>query len=157
MSTLLSSCSLLVSSPIHYSRPSNHGRHPHRNHKVYNGSYEVPAEGCTFEFDCANDDFYILRIFDSSLPVTQGLSNSRFFPSYNDCISVNDLTYAGPFYTITCNQDEQNWNITVDPITTTPGMLDNREVWVFMRDRSDDSYFVIKFEQNDPDSYGYIR
>lgn len=165
-STLLSSCSLLVSSPLHYQRPhpyfadydSNHHRaKPHWNNKVYNGYIEVPAEGGIYEFDCADDQFYISRIFDSSMPVPQKHSNCRYSPTSDDFESVNDLTYSGPFYTITCNKDKHNWVIKVDPIMTTTGELNDREIWVFMWDGSDDSNFVFKFEQIDYDSIGYIE
>ena len=97
--TLLSSCSLLVASPIHSHRP-----HPHYAY-----------------------------------------------------IDVDDFSYYGPFYTITCDLDKQNWIIEVDPLNATPGEISYREVWVFMWDGSDNFNFVFQFEQNDDDSFEGIE
>ena len=76
-------------------------------------------------------------------------SNCRYSPTANDFISVNDVTYSGPFYTITCNRDKHNWIIEVDPLMATPGEFSYREIWVFMWDESDDFNFVFQFEQRD--------
>ena len=166
-SALLSSCELLVPSPLHYPRPhpyfadhesSSFEGSPYR-HKVYNGLFEVPAEGGIYKFNCADDRFFISRVFDSSMPLPHNHSNSncRCGQTTSNYISVNDLTYSGSFYTITCNKDEHNWVIKVDPLTATSGEFNDREVWVFMWDGSDNSNFVFKFEQADEDSYGYIE
>ena len=153
-SALLSSCSLLVSSPIHPSGP-----HPHfgRSNKVYSETFEVPAEGGIYEFDCADDQFYILRIYDSSMLVSSERSNCRHSPTLNNFMPVFDLTYSGSFYTITCNRDEHNWIINVDPLIATSAESDYREIRVLMWDGSDDSDFVFQFEQGDFESYGYIK
>ena len=156
-SALLSSCSLLVTSPIHSHGPRHHfadyGPRPHPNIKVYNELFQVPAEGGIYKFNCANDKFYISRIFDSSMPVTHNYSNCRYSPTEGDFESVNDVTYSGAFYTITCNKDEHNWIIEVDPLTE----LNYREIRVFMWDGSDDSKLVFQFEQSDYDDLGYIE
>ena len=165
-STLLSSCSLLVSSPIHYPGPHHHhdsyesdsyGRHPHRNKKVYSGSFQVAPEGGIYEFECANDEFYISRIFDTSMPMPDLYTDSRYSQTSSDYIYVNDLTYEGSFYTITCNKDKHNWIIEVDPLLAVPGEFGTREIWVFMWDGSDDSNFVFHFEQSDDDSFECIE
>ena len=162
-SALLSSCSLLVSSPIGPSGPHHHfagyGPRPHRSGRVYNSLLQVPADGGIYEFDCANDEFYISRIFDSSMPEPQRYSHAdcRYSPTANDYISVNDVTYSGPFYTITCNRDKHNWIIEIDPLIATSGELDYREIRVFMWDGSDNSNFVFQFEQSDSDSFEYIE
>ena len=163
-SALLSSCELLVSSPIHY--PSNHhhsayygsgyyGGRPLRNNKVYKGLFEVPADGGTFEFDCADDQFYISRVFDSSMLYER--STSHYSPTLDDYIDVDDWTYSGTFYTITCNNDEHKWVIDVDPIMATSDELNDREIWVFMWDGSDGSHFIFRFEQCDDEDYGLIE
>ena len=162
-STLLSSCVLLAPSPIHYSNP-----HPYfadqepgpygGNHKVYNGVIEVPAEGGIYEFDCADDKFYISRIFDSSMPVPDNYSNCRYSPKANDYKSVNDYSYSGSFYTITCNKDEHNWVIKVEPLMAASGEYNYRDIWVYMWDGSDGSHFIFQFEQSDDgEGYGYIE
>ena len=163
VSALLSSCELLVSSPIHSYGPhhhfAGHGSKLHRRGRVYNSQLQVPADGGIYEFDCANDEFYISRIFDSTMPVAQRYSqlHCRFSPTADDFELVNDVTYSGPFYTITCNKDEHNWIIQIDPLIATPGKLDYREIRVYMWDGSDDSKLVFQFEQKDLDDYGYIE
>ena len=153
-STFLSSCSLLVSSPIHSPGPhhflagpvpSPYRGNPQRVKKVYNGIIQVSAGGGIYQFECADDQFYISRIFDSSMPVLHNYSNCRYSPKSDDYISVDDLTYSGSFYTITCNKDEHNWVINIDPLTES----DFREIRVFMWDGSDDSNFIFRFEQSD--------
>ena len=162
-STLLSSCVLLAPSPIHYSSP-----HPYYadqepspyggSHKVYNGFIEVPAEGGIYEFECADDHFYISRIFDSSMPVPGEYSNCRYSPTTDDYISVNDYSYSGSFYTITCNKDEHNWVIKVDPFMAMQDEYNYRDIWVFMWDGSDNSHLIFQFEQIDDDnSYEHIE
>ena len=166
-SALLSSCELLVSSPIHY--PSNHhhsayygsgyyGGRPLRNNKVYKGLFEVPADGGTFEFDCADDQFYISRIYDSTMPLPRKTSNCRHSPTTNDLWPVYDLTYTGSFYTITCNRDEHNWIIKIDPLISIPGQINDRDILVYMWDGADDYNFIFRFEQSDnEDSSGYTE
>ena len=152
-STLLASCTLLASSPIHNPRPHHHhgdesssyGGRPLWNSKFYHGVFRVPAEGGVYEFKCANDKFFISKVYDSSMPWPHKLK------------PVNDLTYDGPFYTITCNTDQHNWLITVDPLTTISSESDMREVWVSMWDDSDDYNFVFKFEQSCFESFEYIQ
>lgn len=145
--TLLSSCTLLESSPLHYPRPRPSFA-PHGIHKNYNGFFQVPAKGGVYEFECANDQFYISKIYDTSL--SREHSNSRYSIAENGFIPVNDLTYDGAFYTITCNKDEHNWIIEVDPLPTS-GDSNAREVWVLMWDESDESSLVFQFEQSSPD------
>lgn len=161
-STLLSSCSLLVSSPLPSSRPRPHP-HPHpvahggssyggsrKNSKVYNDLFRVSVEGGTYEFDCANDQFYIAKIYDSSILLPDMYTNyDSYTPTASDFIPVNDLTFDGSFYTITCNRDKNNWVITIDPLKAMPGELNEREVWVHMWDESDNYNFVFKFEQRE--------
>ena len=156
--TLLSSCSLLVSSPLPSSKPHPHENH-HRNSKGYNELFEVSVEGGIFEFNCADDQFYISRVVDSSMPPPHKHSNSkcRCGQTTREYKIVNVLTYSGSFYTITCNRDEHNWVIKIDPLTATYGEFNEREVWVYMRDESDNSSLVFKFEQGDFEGYESIE
>lgn len=159
--TLLSSCSLLVASPIHSHRPhphdASHEERPHRSNKVCKKLFQVPVEGGVYEFDCANDQFYISKIFDSSMLTPEAYTNCSYSPTTDDYIDVDDFSYYGPFYTITCDLDKQNWIIEVDPLIATPGEISYREVWVFMWDGSDNFNFVFQFEQNDDDSFEGIE
>lgn len=159
--TLLSSCSLLVASPIH-----SHGPHPHYapheekplwSKKICKKSFQVPIDGGIYEFECANDEFYISRIFDSSMLMPETHTNYRYSPTTDDYLSVDDLSYYGPFYTITCDLDKHNWIIKVDPLTATPGEFSYRDIWVFMWDGSDDYHFVFQFEQYENDSFEGIE
>ena len=155
-SALLSSCSLLVSSPIHSHRPHPHYDYydegkPIRNRKVCKKSFKVPIEGGVFEFDCANDQFYISKIFDTSMLMQEAYTDGLYSPSTDDYTSVDDLSYDGPFYTITCDLDEHKWIMEVDPLMATPGEYSYREVWVCMWDESDCYRFVFQFEQKDDD------
>lgn len=84
-------------------------------------------------------------------------TDCSYSPTTDEFEDVNDLSYYGPFYTITCDLDKHNWIITVDPWTATPGELSYREVWVFMWDGSDNFNFVFQFEQNDDDSFEGIE
>lgn len=163
-STLLSSCELLVSSPIHHSRRLHHsvdyesgyyGGCSHRDAKVYKEKFEVSAEGGTFEFSCTDDNFYISRVFDSSMLYEP--FSGHYSPATDDFIDVGDFTYSGSFYTITCNNDKHKWAITVDPIIATSGDLEYREIWMYMWDGSDDSHFLFRFEQMDDFSYEIIE
>jgi hypothetical protein len=153
-SALLSSCTLLVSSPLESPRPR-----PYTNltKNFYNGIIEVPVDGGLYEFDCTDDKFYISKIFDSSMPVLSKNSDSRHSPETNNYIPVNDLTYTGSFYTITCNRKEHNWIIEIDPLISNPGELNDRDIWVYMWDGSGDYYFIFRFEQIDNNNYGYIE
>lgn len=158
---LLSSCSLLVSSPLPSPRPhpyyASYGGSPYRNNKVCKKSFHVPIEGGVYEFNCANDQFYISKIFDSSMIMPQAHSNCRYSPTTDDYITVGDLSYNGPFYTITCNLDKHNWIIKVDPLMSTPDECSDRDIWVFMWDESDDYHFVFLFEQYNNDSLECIE
>ena len=149
-SALLSSCSLLVLSPTPYyadDETSYYEERPHRFGKVYNGLFQVPAEGGIYEFQCANDRFYISKIHDTSMSDRHQRADRRYSPSINDYKTVNDLTYDGPFYTITCNKEKHNWVIKVDPLTATSDDSSERTVWVYMWDGSDNYNFVFRFEQ----------
>jgi hypothetical protein len=53
-------------------------------------------------------------------------------------MTVNVSTYCGSFYTINCNNDEQNWTIQIDPFTTTSSEIKRRDVWVIMLKEGDD-------------------
>lgn len=155
-SALLSSCSLLVSSPLSAPRPRPHTEL--RNNNVYSGIINVPTEGGIYEFDCADDQFYISRIYDSTMPLPRKSSDCRHSPTTNDLWPVYDLTYTGSFYTITCNRDEHNWIIKIDPLISIPGQINDRDILVYMWDGADDYNFIFRFEQNDnDDSYGYVE
>ena len=158
-SALLSSCSLLVSSPLPPSGPRPHSESGSFERKnVYSGVIEVPAEGGIYEFDCADDQFYISRIYDSTMPLPRKTSNCRHTPTTNDLWPVYDLTYTGSFYTITCNRDEHNWIINIDPLISIPGEFNDRGILVYMWDGSDDYNFIFRFKQSDnDDSYGYVE
>ena len=159
-SALLSSCSLLVSSPLPYHRPhhfsagyesSSSGGYSHGYIKAYNRLFKVSENGGVYKFNCGNDEFFISMIYDSFMPMDFEYSDSRNF------ISVDDLTYSGSFYTITCNKDEHNWIIDVDPLMAAPDEPDMREIWVVMWDASDNSRFVFKFEQSWSEPLEYIQ
>ena len=162
-SALLSSCSLLVSSPIHSYRPrpyyASAGERPLRSPKVCKRSFQVPVDGGVYEFDCANDQFSLPRIFDTSMLMQDAYTDSRYSPATDDYASLDGLSYDGAFYTITCDLDEHKWTITVDPLMATPGEFSYREVWVCMWDESDGYKFVFQFEQNDDDndSFGGVE
>lgn len=87
----------------------------------------------------------------------EAYTNYSYSPTTDEYIDVDDLSYYGPFYTITCDLDKQNWIIKIDPFTATPGEISYREIWVFMWDRSDNFNFVFQFEQNDDDSFEGIE
>ncbi len=168
-STLLSSCTLLVSSPIPHSGHHHHydddggSSYRARPRRVYSRVFQVPAEGGIYEFDCATDQFYISKIYDTSMPTLEPMprynthTNCRISPSTDDYESVNDLTYNGSFYTITCDMDKQNWVITVDPFVAFPDEPSIRDIWVLMHDESDDSGFVFQFEQIDDETIESIQ
>ena len=85
-------------------------------------------------------------------------SDGHYSPLETDFVTVNDVTYSGQFYTITCNKDEHNWVIEIDPFIASSDELNYREVRVSMWDGSDNSRFVFRFEQIDDDeSVGYIE
>ena len=161
-SAFLPSCMLLDSSPLHSPRPrpflAPHKPRPYRpDYSSYNKSFEVPVEGGIYEIDCANDQFYISKVFDSSMSEPLRLSDGHYSPAERDFITVNDLTYTGQFYTITCNVDKHNCVIEIEPLSAAPDESDYRELRVFMWDGSDDSHFVFRFEQIDDYDYGYIE
>ncbi len=153
--TFLSSCSLLVSSPL--PGYASYEERPQWNKKICKKSFQVPVDGGVFEFECANDQFYISKIFDSSMPTPPAHTNCRYSPTTDDYIDVDDLSYYGSFYTVTCNLDQHNWIIKVDPLIATTDEYSYREIWVFMWDESDDYHFVFRFEQNDFDSFERIE
>lgn len=157
--TLLSSCTLLESSPLPRERRHHHDAHygSSYNDKTYHGTFQVPAEGGIYEFDCADDDFFISHIMDSSMPMPAA-PQGRCAPSVEAGRHVNALTYDGPFYTITCHPEKHNWVIEVDPLRVTQWGRNEREVMVFMSDESDYSDFVFLFEQKgDSEPLEYIR
>ena len=165
-SALLPSCILLDSSPLHTprphppiadSRPSSYLGDPHRNSKVYNKSFEVPVDGGIYEFDNSSNQLYFLSIFDSSMSEPQKLSDDRYSPAESGFIMVDDLTYTGQFYTITCNKDKHKWAIEVEPLQAAPDEEYYREIMVFMWDGSDNTRFVFRFEQIDDYDYGSIE
>ena len=104
--TLLSSCSLLVASPIHSHRPhphyASHEERPHRSNKVCKKLFQVPIDGGVYE---ANDQFYISKIFDTSMLMPDAYTDCSYSPTTDEFEDVNDLSYYGPFYTITCDFD----------------------------------------------------
>lgn len=160
--TLLSSCSLLVSSPLPHSRPHHHfaghgpssyDGNPHWNGKVYNKVFKVPVKGGVYEFKCANDQFYISRIFDSSMPLPDEQTDRHCSPSPDRYQIVDNLAYSGSFYDITCYKDKHTWVIQIDPLTES----DMRDIWVLMWDESKESNYVFQFEQYDPDALEYIQ
>ena len=139
--TVLSSCSLLVASPIHSSRPHHHFDNdvpignPMGYNQAYHGYFRIPAKGGVYEFECKTDQFYISKILDSSMPMPKSHihSNCRCATgSYEHFMTVDDSIYYGSFYTITCNNDEHNWTIKIDPFTTTSSDIRRRDVWVIM-------------------------
>lgn len=162
-STLLSSCSLLVSSPLHYypspryysdDYESSSYVEPPRG-RIYNGAFQVPADGGVFEFDCATDQFHVSKIYDSSMPVTD--YNSRYATPKGNYTSANELTYEGSFYTITCNKDKHNWIIQVYPFITTSDECNEREICVLIWDGSDHSINRFQFEQISSEEIEYIH
>ena len=158
-STLLSSCTLLVSSPLPSSDHANNIIYHSGKTNGYDEIFQVPAKGGVYEFDCANDQYSISILFDSSmpLPVPRKQSNCRCYQASETSkpITVKGLTYSGPFYTITRNADKHNWIITIDPLTTMSGESDEREVLVSVWDEPHD--LVFKFKQSDFEPIEYIH
>ncbi len=146
--TLLSSCVLLASSPIHHPR---HHRIPDPNTIVYNAVFHIPEKGGVYEFECADDQFYISKVLDTTMPLPRPHTHSNCCCSHpmNHFKIIEDMTYHGSFYTITCNNDDHTWVIEFAPIKTASGESNQRDVWVQMWDGSDDSDFVFLFEQGD--------
>ena len=145
--TVLSSCSLLVASPIHHSRPHHHfdnhvaATNPMEYEKTYNAYFRIPAKGGVFEFECSTDQFFISKVLDSSMPMPIQHTHTNCHcasGSYEHFMTVNVSTYCGSFYTINCNNDEQNWTIQIDPFTTTSSEIKRRDVWVIMLKEGDD-------------------
>jgi len=158
--TVLSSCSLLVASPIHYPRPHHHfdndvaAINPMEYDKAYNAYFRIPAKGGVYEFECSTDQFIISKVLDSSMPMPfqHTHSNCRCASgSYEHFMAIDASTYNGSFYTITCNNDEQNWTIQIDPFTTTSSENRRRDVWVIMwkeGDNYDTELYSFHFIQN---------
>ena len=152
-STLLSSCSLLVSSPL-YSTDSLSSYEEDEDEEIFyeyigdvslnNDLYSqvifIPLDGGTYEFECGYDQFYISKIFDSSLPCNFDLFSTEVFRP------VNAWVYNGPFYTITCDTRQHTWKIEVEPLIS---MSDIRQIWVMMWPGFNNSNFVFQFEQGD--------
>lgn len=165
--TLLSSCALLVSSPLPHTGHHHHdadygssydGRPAHRNDKTYHGTIRVSAEGGIYEIDCADDDFFISYIIDSTMPLPVSNHNGRCGPMVECGRHVNGLTYDGPFYSIACYQEKHNWVIEFKPLMASLAGRDGREVMVFMSDESDHSDIVLLFQQReDSEPLEYIR
>ncbi len=163
--TLLSSCALLVSSPLpraghhhHHadSESSYDERHDYRN--TYHGTIQVPAEGGIYEIDCADDDFFISYIIDSSMPQSVATHNGRCGSMVECGRHVNGLTYDGPFYSIACYQEKHNWVIEIAPFRAAMALGDEREIMVHMSDESDYSDVVFIFKQSgDTEPPEYIR
>lgn len=151
-STLLTSCLLLVSSPLPPSRPHHYVDHEsHKgNSNGYDEFYQIPAKGGVFEFQCANDQFNLAVLFDSTTPMVDQHSNGRCGPTVdkNYYKPVKGSFYDGPYYTITCDKDKHKWTIEVKPLTTKYRGSDKRNICVSMQDESDFSTFVLMFEQS---------
>lgn len=158
--THLTSCTLLASSPIHSSRLHLHfddyvaDEDPWESNQAYHGFFRIPARGGVYEFECSTDQFFISRILDSSMPLSKPHSQSNCrcsSNSYHHFMSVDASTYSGSFYTITCNYDEHNWTIKVDPLSTTSSELGRRDVWVIMWREGDDvdnEFYSLHFIQS---------
>ena len=131
--TVLSSCSLLVASPIHSSR-YYHPQDGNGDRLAYQGFYNIPSKGGIYEFECSTDQFYISNILDSSM--SRHRPNSRY--NEDDYEPVDDTVYYGSFYTITCNYEKNTWVIEVDPFPATYGRFGKREVWVTMWKENDE-------------------
>ena len=165
--TLLSSCALLVSSPLPHTGHHHHdadygssydGRPAHRNDKTYHGTIRVPAEGGIYEIDCADDDFFISYIIDSTMPLPVTTHNGRCGPMVECGRHVNGLTYDGPFYSIACYQEKHNWVIKIAPFRAAMALGDERDIMVHMSDESDYSDVVFLFKQSgEPEPLEYIR
>ena len=165
--TVLSSCSLLVASPIHSPRqhfPTLDAPRPHHhgdymtaetamgNSRAYQGFISIPAKGGIFEFECATDHFFISKILDSSMPRRKPHTHSNCRCPYtaDDYILVDDTNYYGSFYTISCNYDKQSWTIEVDPLTASYSGFMNRDIWVIMwkeGDEVDRELYSLHFRQ----------
>jgi hypothetical protein len=157
--TLLSSCSLLVSSPLPSSDYLTYYEEEEEeeedvlfcqtmvafdwnNDDVYSEVFEIPVDGGYYEFECEYDQFYISKIFDSSLPCALDLISTQVF------LPVNAWIYNGPFYTITCDTRRHTWRIEVEPFIPLSGM---RQIWVLMWPGFDQYNYVFQFEQGYPD------
>ena len=156
--TPLSSCLLLAPSPLSSSDSlsyyyddeeeiitPNTGNVSWSN-DVYSEVFHVSVDGGSFEFECGYDQFYISKIFDSSLPCTfDSFSTQVFRP-------VNAWIYNGPFYTITCDTHAHTWKIEVAPMILTSEI---RQIWVLMWPGFDQYNYVFQFEQSDSEVIRY--
>jgi hypothetical protein len=149
----LSSCLLLAPSPLYSSDSLSYFDDEEEiitqntvdigwNNDVYSEVFQIPVDGGSIEFDCGYDQFYISKIFDSSLPCTfDSFSTQVFRP-------VNAWVYNGPFYTITCDTHMHTWKIEVKPLILTSEV---RQIWVLMWPGFDEYNYVFQFEQGDSD------
>lgn len=138
--------------------------------EVYSVIFQIPAGGGSYEFECANGQFYISKILDSSMQLTD------FPPTTSSFKYVHASAYSGPYYRITCNQSQlkYTWKIEVDrfpkvepgqPIglrkhvradmpKVRPSQPSVRTIYVLMWDETDDYNYVFQFEQRNDE---YIR
>lgn len=158
--TLLSSCSLLVASSIYpsadYLSYDNEEDDEEdeiyceyiddvsRSNDVYGEVIYIPVDGGSYEFKCRFDQFYISKIFDSSLPCNFDQFSTQVFRP------VNAWVYNGPFYTITCDTRQHTWKIEVEPLIS---MSNIRQIWVMMWPGFNNQNFVFQFEQGDYDNW----
>ena len=113
------------------------------NNDLYSEVFQIPVDGGSYEFECEYVQFYISKIFDTSLPCTfEQFSTQVFKP-------VNAWIYNGPFYTITCDTRNHVWKIEVEPLIS---LSEIRQIWVLMWPGFDKHNYVFQFEQGDPDS-----
>ena len=113
------------------------------NNDLYSEVFQIPVDGGSYEFECEYVQFYISKIFDTSLPCTfEQFSTQVFKP-------VNAWVYNGPFYTITCDTRNHVWKIEVEPLIS---LSEIRQIWVLMWPGFDKHNYVFQFEQGDPDS-----
>lgn len=157
--SLLSSCSLLVASSIYpsddylsYDEEEVDEEEYYceyiddvtLSNDVYSEVIFIPVDGGSYEFKCRFDQFYISKIFDSSLPCNFDQFSTQVFRP------VNAWVYNGPFYTITCDTRQHTWKIEVEPLIS---MSNIRQIWVMMWPGFNNQNFVFQFEQGDYDNW----
>ena len=101
----------------------------------------IPVEGGTYEFEYANETFYISSVYDSSMRPVDSSFSTRLFKS------VKSLSYNGSYYKISCNRVTHTWRIEVDPMPITD-KPEKRSIYVLMWTSSHNYNFVFQFDQS---------
>lgn len=101
----------------------------------------IPAEGGSYEFEYANETFYISSVYDSSMRLVDAPLSTLLFKS------VKSLSYNGSYYRISCNRGTHTWRIDVDPMPISD-KPETRSIYVLMWTSSHNYNFVFQFDQS---------